>query len=85
MSLKAKMEELALIIADALLGDHIELADRIDGLKTLSGYYATVKRADSGDRTTVGRWGELAAALEGSNGAAGNEKYGASAFDDEDS
>lgn len=65
MSLKAKMEALALIIADALLGDHIELADRIDGLKTLSGYYATVKRADSGDRTTVGRWGELAAALEG--------------------
>lgn len=70
MSLKAKMEQLALRIADDLLTDAVELDQRIDGLKTLSGYYATVKRADSGERNSGGRWGELAASLGAGNGHA---------------
>lgn len=78
MSLKAKMEQIALKVADALLDDGVDLVDRIDGLKTLSGYYATVKRAEAGERTTQGRWSELAVAV-------GGEKHnGHAELDDEE-
>jgi hypothetical protein len=64
--LRIKMEQLAIRVADSLLSEDIELDQRIDGLKTLSGYYAAVKRVDrdSGHRDN-GSWGRLQRSING--------------------
>lgn len=72
MDLRDKMEALAIRIADALLGTEVELEQRIDGLKTLSGYYAAVKRADRDSPQSAGRWGQLQRTLNGAE----EEDYG---------
>lgn len=71
--LRGKMEQLAIRIADALLSSEVELEQRIDGLKTLSGYYAVVKRVDrdSGVRD-AGGWGQLQRAIRGNS----EDEYG---------
>ena len=58
-ALRDKLSELAMVIANALLGDDALLGDRIDGLKTLTDFYAKITKQDSAQTPSNGRWGEL--------------------------
>lgn len=69
--LRDKMGQLAMTIADDLLAGDATLADRIDGLKTLTDFYGKVSKVDGdGVKSRAGRWGELAERVGGGNGHA---------------